>query len=476
MKVFNTITRSKEEFKPIKENVVTMYVCGPTVYDLFHIGNARTFVFFDVARKYLEYKGYEVKFIQNFTDIDDKIINKANEENKTINQISEKYIDSYYEDADKLNIKRATYNPKATENIQEMVDVIDCLIKNEYAYEVSGDVYFSISSFPDYGILFGQDLKTLKSGSRVKINENKRDSLDFILWKKANEDEVGYDSPWGKGRPGWHTECCSMIHKYFNGEVIDIHGGGFDLIFPHHENEIAQIGALTGKPLANYWMHCAFLSINKQKMSKSLGNFFTTREILEKYSSSALRFFILSSHYRNELYFSEDQISWAEKSLERIYKCYSYILEQKKLNLEEAVNNYLEEIKNFKLRFIERMDDDFNTSDGISVIFEFIRYVNTYGNKFTFEELEFCCDFIDEFFDIFGIEYNKNQDNKVSSVSEEVREMIIERYKCKKNKDFETADRLRNELINKQIIVEDIANGVRVLDLNTKELIDTILY
>ena len=476
MKIYNTISRKKEEFKPINDKCVNMYVCGPTVYDLFHIGNARTFVFFDVARRYLEYKGYEVKFIQNFTDIDDKIINKAKEEKKHIKEISEKYIVDYYEDADKLNIKRATYNPKATENIEEMVNVIDALIKNGNAYEVAGDVYFSINSFPDYGRLFGQDLKTLKAGSRIKINKNKKDSLDFILWKSAGEDEVGYGSPWGKGRPGWHTECCSMINRYFNGEVIDIHGGGFDLIFPHHENEIAQKGALTGKPLANYWMHCAFLSINKQKMSKSLGNFFTTREILDKYSFSALRFFILSSHYRNELFFSEDQIQWAEKSLERIYKCYTNILENEKFQVSEKENKHIEELKKFKSRFIERMDDDFNTSDGISIIFEFIRFVNTNINDLSKEEYSYCLDFLHLFFNIFGIESNKKIEKNIALVDEEVRQMIMERYNCKKNKDFKTADMLREKLIKKQIIIEDISNGVRVLDLNTKELMDTILY
>ena len=276
MKVFNTITRKKEKFNPINKEFVTMYVCGPTVYDLFHIGNARTFVVFDVVRRYLEYKGYKVKFIQNFTDIDDKIINKANKEGKHISQVSERYIKHYYEDADKLNIKRATLNPRATENIKEMIDLILHLIEKGFAYEVNGDVYFSIKCFSEYGKLFGQDIKTLKVGSRIEVNKNKKDPLDFILWKKSKENEPGYDSVWGKGRPGWHTECGSMIYKYFDGNTIDIHGGGGDLIFPHHENEIAQIEALTGKPLSNYWMHCSFLSINDEKMSKSLNNFFTT--------------------------------------------------------------------------------------------------------------------------------------------------------------------------------------------------------
>ncbi|EIA29479.1 Cysteinyl-tRNA synthetase [Candidatus Arthromitus sp. SFB-5] len=284
MKIFNTLTRSKEEFKPINKDIINMYVCGPTVYDLFHIGNARTFIFFDCVRRYLEYKGYSVNFIQNFTDIDDKIINKSLQENKTIYEISDKYIEEYYIDSDSLNIKRATQNPRATDYLNEIIELISELMDNRFAYEIDGNVYFSIREFRSYGKLFGQDLNTLKSGSRIKINENKKDALDFILWKKNKGEEPGYNSPWGVGRPGWHTECCSMIYKYFDGNTIDIHGGGMDLIFPHHENEIAQIEALGNKKLANYWMHCSFLNMNNEKMSKSLGNFLTVREVLNVYN------------------------------------------------------------------------------------------------------------------------------------------------------------------------------------------------
>lgn len=476
MKLFNTITRKKEEFKSIKKDVVTMYVCGPTVYDLFHIGNARTFIFFDVVRSYFEYKGYEVKFIQNFTDIDDKIIDKANKNNVCISKISETYIDEYYKDADKLKIKRATLNPKATENINEMVDLIINLIDSRFAYEVDGDVYFSIKSFKSYGKLFGQDLSTLKSGSRIEINKNKKDPLDFILWKKSKEGEVGYNSPWGYGRPGWHTECCSMIYKYFNGETIDIHCGGIDLIFPHHENEIAQMEVLTNKPLANYWMHCSFLSINNQKMSKSLNNFFTTREILDKYSGNCLRFFILSSHYRNELYFSEDQLVWAEKSLDRIYKCYISLLELKNVINNNCDDDHLNKLHDFEKKFLERMDDDFNTSDAISVIFEIIKYINSFVNCFNDDEVKKCKSILEKFLGILGIDIKECINGNVGTLNEEIREMIHKRYNYKLQKDFVSADLLRERLLGMNILLEDIRNGVRVLDLEKNILIDTIFY
>lgn len=291
MKIFNTLTRIKEEFKPINKEIVNMYVCGPTVYDLFHLGNARTFIFFDCVRRYLEYNGYSVNYIQNFTDIDDKIINKSIKENRTICEISNKYIEEYYVDSDRLNIKRATQNPRATDCIEDMINLISKLMYSGFAYEIDGDVYFSVREFGSYGKLFGQDINTLKSGSRIKINKNKKDALDFILWKKNKENEPGYDSPWGIGRPGWHTECCSMIYKYFDGDTIDIHGGGIDLVFPHHENEIAQIEVLENKKLANYWMHCSFLNVGNEKMSKSLENFFTIREILNRYTGDVIRFF-----------------------------------------------------------------------------------------------------------------------------------------------------------------------------------------
>lgn len=475
MKIFNTISRKKQEFKSIKDKIVTMYVCGPTVYDLFHIGNARTFVFFDVVRNYFEYKGYEVKYIQNFTDIDDKIINKAEEKGVSISEISEKYIKEYYEDADKLNIKRATLNPKATENIFEMIRLIEKLIENGFAYSINGNIYFSIKSFKEYGKLFGQDINTLKSGSRIEVNKEKRDPLDFILWKKSYENEIGYDAPWGKGRPGWHTECCSMIYKYFDGETIDIHCGGFDLIFPHHENEIAQMEVLTKRPLANYWMHCYFLNIDNQKMSKSLNNFFTTREILDKYSSNVLRFFILSSHYRNELCFSEDQLIWSEKSLDRIYKCYGLINEKLNGNFENENEEHLNKLLDFEKRFIERMDDDFNTSDSISIIFEFIKYINSNLNNFSKGECIYSKDKLEDLFGILGINLREfvNEDLEISDL---IREKILKRYDMKINKEFNLADSIRSELLECGILLEDIKGGVRVLNSKSGALIETIFY
>lgn len=476
MRLFNTITRKKEEFIPRNKGIVTMYVCGPTVYDLFHIGNARTFIFFDTVRCYFEYKGYEVKFVQNFTDIDDKIIDKANKQGINICEVSENYIKEYYKDADKLKIKRATLNPKATENIDAMIDLIKNLIEGEFAYEVNGDVYFSIKSFESYGKLFGQDLSTLKSGSRIEINKNKKNPLDFILWKKSKIDEVGYDSPWGFGRPGWHTECCSMIYKYFGGETIDLHCGGFDLIFPHHENEIAQMEVLTNKPLSNYWMHCSFLSINNQKMSKSLNNFFTTREILEKYSGNCLRFFVLSSHYRSELYFSEDQLVWAEKSLDRIYKCYISLLEFKANKLKGFECVHEDKLKYFEDRFFEKMDDDFNTSDAISVIFEMIKYINSYLINFNDFEIDKCKNILESFLGVLGIDIKECVNLTNENLDEKIRDMVYKRYDYKLKKDFNSADYLRNELLNMGISLEDIKNGVRVFDLNKNVLIDTIFY
>lgn len=473
MKVFNTITRRKEEFETIVNNKVTMYVCGPTVYDLFHIGNARTFVFFDVVRRYLEYKGYEVFYVQNFTDIDDKIINKASSERVVISEISEKYINEYFKDADFLKIKRSNCNPKATENIKEMIDLINELISKGFAYEANGCIYFSVKSFKGYGKLFGQDLDSLKSGIRIEINQDKEDPLDFIMWKKSKEGEPGYDSPWGKGRPGWHTECCSMIKKYFDNNTIDIHGGGFDLIFPHHENEIAQAEVLEDKPLANYWMHCSFLNIDKRKMSKSLGNFFTTREILEKYSSNCLRFFLISSHYRSELCFSEDQLVWAEKSLERIYNAYNLLIQNDNKVLSSEVNKQVE-ILDFKNKFVNKMDDDFNTSDAISVIFDFVKYINLRACDFSKDDLVLCKNILKELLEILGIFLEENREE--NGLSDERRSKILKRYEFKKNKNFASADLIRDELLKDGIILEDIKNGVNVKSSNNNVLICTLLY
>ncbi len=473
MKIFNTLTRSKEEFKPINKDIINMYVCGPTVYDLFHIGNARTFIFFDCVRRYLEYKGYSVNFIQNFTDIDDKIINKSLQENKTIYEISDKYIEEYYIDSDSLNIKRATQNPRATDYLNEIIELISELMDNRFAYEIDGNVYFSIREFRSYGKLFGQDLNTLKSGSRIKINENKKDALDFILWKKNKGEEPGYNSPWGVGRPGWHTECCSMIYKYFDGNTIDIHGGGMDLIFPHHENEIAQIEALGNKKLANYWMHCSFLNMNNEKMSKSLGNFLTVREVLNVYNPNVIRFFLLSVHYRNNISFSNLHMESAKKSLARIKKSYVNLINIKSCNNADS-DNYLDEIKKYYAKFINKMEDDFNTSDAISVIFEFIKYINRFANSFNRLEVMESIKIFKNFFDIFGLEYDDNNVD-CKNLEDDIKDMVIQRLEFKQKRQFDKSDIIRSELEKKGYILEDIKGGTRILDTNDNNLIYTVL-
>lgn len=472
MRIFNTLTRHKEEFIPVSDKTVNMYVCGPTVYDLFHIGNARTFIFFDTVRRYLEYRGYEVNYVQNFTDIDDKIINKCIAENETITHIGQRYINEYYIDADNLNIKRATVNPRATENIDEMIGLIIKLIDNNFAYVVEGEVYFSVRTFKKYGNLFGQDIDTLKSGSRIKVNDKKRDALDFILWKKSKENEPGYNSPWGLGRPGWHTECCSMIYKYFDRNTIDIHGGGFDLIFPHHENEIAQIEALSDRKLANYWMHCSFLNINDEKMSKSLGNFLTARDILRDYSSSVIRYFILSVHYRTTLLFSYDQIKASKKSLYRINKTYKLLLEFEK---KEDLNNEfdIQIIEDYRKRFIDRMDDDFNTADAISIVFEFIKYINKHIDSLGKTDIGKSISIIRDFYDIFGIKECELFEGEVD-LPEDVVFLVKERYAFKKNKEYDKADLIRNELESKGFMLEDIKGGTRIVDIETGRVISTI--
>ncbi len=469
MKIFNTLTRSKEEFVPINSNIVNMYVCGPTVYDLFHIGNGRTFIFFDIVRRYLEYKGYKVKYVQNFTDIDDKIINKGISLNKDIDEISSHYIDEYYKDADALNIKRASINPRATHNLSPMIDLITNLIDEGFAYEVDGEVYFSVRSFKDYGRLFGQDIDSLKSGSRIKVNDKKRDALDFILWKKSKENEPYYDSPWGKGRPGWHTECSSMIHKYFKGETIDIHGGGFDLIFPHHENEIAQIEALKKKPLTKYWMHCSFLNMNDEKMSKSLGNFLTSRELLDEFSPSVIRFFIASVHYRTTLSFSYEYIKSCEKALYRINNTYNLLLSSEgTLNGDNSTY-----IKDYYEKFISKMDDDFNTSDASSVIFELIKYVNKNINELSKDDIKECIKIIEDFYLIIGID-KKDLKEEETILPKEVLDKVNKRHFHKKDKEYEKADLVRSDLLEMGFILEDIKEGVRVIDLNTKKVLSTI--
>ncbi len=380
MKVFNTMTRKKEEFIPLVEKEVKMYVCGPTVYNFFHIGNARTFVVFDTIRRYLEYKGYKVRFIQNFTDIDDKMIKRAKEDSITVKELGDKFIEEYYKDADALNIERATVNPRATEYITEIIDFVKELIERGYAYEIDGDVYFDTKRFKDYGKLSGQNLEDLQAGARINIDERKRDPMDFVVWKSQKPEEPAWESPWGMGRPGWHIECSCMAYNLL-GETIDIHAGGSDLAFPHHENEIAQSECRTGKTFAKYWMHSAFVNVNNEKMSKSLNNFFTAREILEKYDSDVVRMFMISGHYRTQINFSMESLEATKSAMDRLYNSITnlenLLEETKQEELMEQENEYIKTLNDYKEKYMEKMDDDFNTADAISVIFDIIRDVNT---------------------------------------------------------------------------------------------------
>ena len=379
MKIYNSLTRRKEEFIPIVPNEVKMYVCGPTVYNYFHIGNGRTFIIFDTVRRYLEYRGYKVSFVQNFTDIDDKMINKANSEGVTVKELGDRYIEEYYKDADSLNIERATINPRATEDIDEIIKFVEKLINLGYAYEVDGDVYFSTNKFETYGKLCGQNLEDLQAGARINVDERKKDPMDFAVWKAQKPGEPAWESPWGMGRPGWHIECSCMAKKIL-GNTIDIHAGGMDLKFPHHENEIAQSEAVTGKKFANYWMHAAFVNVDNKKMSKSLNNFFTAREILEEYDADVIRFLMLSGHYRIQINFTKELLDSAKASVERLYNCINNLenfkSEVKRKDMTEEENTYLKSLNKYRDKFIEKMDDDFNTADAISVLFDLTKDIN----------------------------------------------------------------------------------------------------
>lgn len=460
MKVYNTLTRKKEEFIPIEEGKVKMYVCGPTVYNLFHIGNARTFIIFDTIRKYMEYRGYEVNFVQNFTDIDDKMIKKAQDTETTVKELGDRYIMEYYKDADKLKIKRATVNPRATEYISEMISFIEELIKKGYAYEVEGDVYYSTKSFEGYGKLSGQKIEDLQSGSRVDVDERKKDPMDFALWKNAKPFEPSWKSPWGNGRPGWHIECSCMALNLL-GETIDIHAGGTDLIFPHHENEIAQSEGRSGKTFAKYWLHGAFINVDNKKMSKSLNNFFTAREILEKYDQEVVRLFMISGHYRTQINFTVEVLDSAKSSLERMYNALNILngyRSSETVEITEEEKVVVEELSRYKERFIEKMDDDFNTADAISVIFELIREVNIKINETSSQKLvKFAMDLLIELGSPLGIMQNPLG----GSLEEEIEKLIQERNDARKNRDFALADKIRNDLTAQGIVLEDTPNGVR---------------
>ncbi|MBQ8913605.1 MAG: cysteine--tRNA ligase [Lachnospiraceae bacterium] len=464
MKIFNTLTRHKDEFVPINEGKVGIYVCGPTVYDFIHIGNARPMIVFDTLRRYLEYKGYDVNYVSNFTDVDDKIIKKANEEGVDASVISERFIKECKKDMEGLNVREATTHPKATEEIDDMIDMIKTLIKKDYAYEVNGTVYFRTRKFSDYGKLSKKNIDDLRSGFRdlkVSGEEEKEDPLDFVLWKPKKEGEPFWESPWGEGRPGWHLECSVMSKKYI-GDVIDIHAGGEDLIFPHHENEIAQSEAANDAEFARYWMHNGFLKINNEKMSKSLGNFFTVREISEKYDLQVIRFFMLSAHYRSPLNFSDDLVESAKASLERIKTAVSKLDEiinaAKAEKADDAETALISELDGFEKKFDDAMEDDLDTADAISAIFELVKFANTNVNENSSKEFATkVYDMIVKLCDVLGIKAK----TEAELLDADIEKLIQERQDARKNKDFARADEIRNSLLEKGIILEDTREGVR---------------
>ena len=445
IKVYNTLNKKKEEFIPLTPGEVKMYVCGPTVYNFFHIGNGRTFIVFDTIRRYFEYRGFKVDFVQNFTDIDDKMIKKANEEGTTVKKIGDTYIKEYYQDADALNIERATVNPRATEFIGEIIKFVKGLIDKGYAYEVDGDVYFSTKKFEGYGKLSGQNIEDLQSGARISVDERKKDPMDFAIWKAQKPGEPAWNSPWGMGRPGWHIECSCMAKKLL-GETIDIHAGGSDLKFPHHENEIAQSEALTGEPFARYWLHSAFVNVNNEKMSKSLNNFFTAREILERYDADVIRFLMLSAHYRQQLNFSEDLLESAKASVERIYNAIgnleNLIDEVSREEMNEEEKAYLESLNKYKEKYIEKMDDDFNTADAITAIFDLIKDTNTNITIDSSKELaQKALELIRE----LGAPLGMFQKSTKGNLEEEIEALIAKRQQARKDRDFALADKIRDE-------------------------------
>lgn len=462
MKVYNTLTRQKEELQPITPGEVKIYACGPTVYNYIHIGNARPLCVFDVLRRYLEYRGYNVRFVQNFTDIDDKIIRRANEEGLTFSEVSEKYIKEFWVDAKGMNIREATVHPKATENIDEIIAIISALVEKGYAYEAQGDVYFSPAKFAEYGKLSHQPLEELEAGARINIGEVKKEPMDFALWKSAKPGEPSWDSPWGKGRPGWHIECSAMVRRYL-GETIDIHCGGQDLIFPHHENEIAQSECCNGAPFAHYWMHNGFINVDNRKMSKSLGNFFTVRDVAREYGYEPIRYLMISSQYRSPINYSIDIIEQCKASLSRLYSCRD--------SLDFALKNAVEEpgseddaviakLEERRKQFEEAMDDDLNTADALAAVYELVRDINTHVAAGVHSRG--LCEHASELFDtlcgILGLVYNRAEEQ---SLDDEIEALIEQRNAARKAKNWAEADRIRDELKARNIILEDTPQGVK---------------
>lgn len=459
MKIFNTMTRRKEEFVPLDKNEVKIYACGPTVYNYIHIGNARPLCVFDVLRRYLEYRGYNVRFVQNFTDVDDKIIKRANEEGLSFEEVSKKYIKEFWTDAHGLNFKDATVHPKATENIDEIINIIKTLEEKGYAYAVDGDVYYRTLKFKDYGKLSHQPIEDLQSGARIAIGEKKENPLDFALWKAAKEGEPYWDSPWGKGRPGWHIECSAMNKRYL-GDSIDIHCGGKDLVFPHHENEIAQSEAANDAPFAKYWMHNGYINVDNVKMSKSLGNFKTVREIANVYGYEVIRYFLISSHYRSPINYSIDIIEQCQSALDRLYTCresLDFAIKNAKSDIDDD-EEILKLIASAKDEFIKAMDDDLNTADGIAAVFNLVSTINTeiINKEVSLNVCKKAAEMFDELTGVLGLLYNR----KSNDIDDNIEKLIEQRQIARANKDWATADKIRDELKAKGIILKDTPQGV----------------
>ncbi len=450
------MTKSKQEFVPVEQGKAKIYACGPTVYDFFHIGNARPFIIFDTLRRYLEYIGYDVTFVQNFTDVDDKMIARAQKEGVTLAELGQKFINEYYKDAQGLGIKKADYHPLATKHIGDIIKLVKKLVDNGHAYEVDGDVYYDVSSFPGYGKLSGQSMEDLQAGARIDVTDIKRSPEDFALWKAAKEGEDSWDSPWGKGRPGWHIECSAMSMKYL-GETFDIHGGGQDLVFPHHENEIAQSEGATGKTFANYWMHNGYINIDNQKMSKSKGNFFTVRDIAKSYDLSIVRLFMLSSHYRNPINFSEEHIEQAASAMTRVKTC----RENLKFIMENGSDEKVETegmISNLESRFTQQMDDDLNTAGAIGAIFEYIKEVNlAFTDNKDRQSAGKALEALDKILAVLGIEPKEER-----TVPEEVSRLAQERQKARQEKDYAKADELRDRIEDLGYELKDTPEGVKI--------------
>ena len=461
MRIYNTLTRKKEELETITPGEVKIYACGPTVYNYIHIGNARPLCVFDTFRRYLEYRGYKVNFVQNFTDIDDKIIKRANEEGTDYKTVSEKYIAEFWADVKGMNIREATVHPKATENIDEIISIISTLVEKGYAYPVeNGDVYFSPKKFKEYGKLSHQPLEDLEAGARINIGELKKEPMDFALWKGAKPGEPAWDSPWGKGRPGWHIECSAMVRRYL-GNTIDIHCGGQDLIFPHHENEIAQSECCNGVPFAKYWMHNGYINVDNVKMSKSLGNFFTVRDVAEKYGYEPIRYLMISSQYRSPINYSVEIIEQCKASLVRLYTCrdsLDFALQNAGDTVPENAEAIKKQLDSRREQFCRAMDDDLNTADGIAAVFELVRDINVSvlesGSK---ELVEYATKLFDELTGVLGLVYNRKDEN----LDAEIEALIAARQEARKAKNWAEADRIRDELKAQGIILEDTPQGVK---------------